>query len=180
MPIIAATPNEATYRRLPLLWGVRPVLVSGAASPADRTTAAIHGAFRAGWNWDGQTIVIALGVAADAARQHKCGSDPNRVGALHARAAIDKHGSAGGSMMQQVIARQDMALMAHVIGSRPLRYTAGADSAIDRPAHVRAGSSLAQLGGCLVVVQDDANFIAIIDPHTWQVRAVPLPAGGGR
>jgi Family of unknown function (DUF6929) len=30
-------------------------------------------------------------------------------------------------------------------------------------------------------VQDDANFIAVIDPHTWQVRAVPLPAGkGGR
>jgi hypothetical protein len=82
-------------------------------------------------------------------------------------------------MIRQVIARQDPALAAHVVSSRPLRYTAGADPAIDRPAYVRGGSSLVQLGGCLVVVQDDANFIAVIDPHTWQVRAVPLPAGEG-
>jgi len=28
-----------------------------------------------------------------------------------------------------------------------------------------------------MVVQDDANFIAVIDPQIWQVRAIPLPAG---
>jgi uncharacterized protein DUF6929 len=82
-------------------------------------------------------------------------------------------------MIRRVIARQDPALTACVVRSRPLRYTAGADPALDRPAHVRAGSSLAQLGSCLIVVQDDANFIAVIDPHTWQVRAVSLPAGEG-
>jgi pyruvate kinase len=66
MPIIAATPDEATYRRLPLLWGVRPVLVPAAASTDDRITAAIQGALRAGWIKGGQTIVIALGAAVDA------------------------------------------------------------------------------------------------------------------
>ena len=66
MPIIAATPNQATYRQLPLLWGVRPLLVPEAASTDDRISAAIEGARSNGWISSGQTIVIALGAAADA------------------------------------------------------------------------------------------------------------------
>jgi pyruvate kinase len=63
MPIIAATPSQATYRRLPLLWGVRPLLVPAAASTDDRIALAIQEALRASWITAGQMIVIALGAA---------------------------------------------------------------------------------------------------------------------
>jgi pyruvate kinase len=66
MPIIAATPSEATYRRLPLLWGVRPLLVPAAASTDERIAAAIQGALHTGWIAPGQIIVIAVGAVADA------------------------------------------------------------------------------------------------------------------
>jgi hypothetical protein len=36
---------------------------------------------------------------------------------------------------------------------------------------------MARLGRWLVVVQDDANFLAFIDPKSGEARAVPLPAG---
>lgn len=57
-----------------------------------------------------------------------------------------------------------------------LRYSDGPDDLLDRPAHVRAGSSLARLGGLVAVLQDDASFVALIDPQGDLVRAVPLPA----
>jgi hypothetical protein len=53
----------------------------------------------------------------------------------------------------------------------------GADAGEDRPAHVRAGSGLAVLGNRLAVVQDDANFVALVDPVRGDVRVVPLPRG---
>lgn len=81
--------------------------------------------------------------------------------------------------MTSIVARQDPALVARVVSVRPLHYTAGPDTALDRPAHVRAGSSLARLGDSLVVFQDDANFVALIDPRGEDVRAVPLPVGQG-
>ena len=72
-------------------------------------------------------------------------------------------------------AQYDPALSATVIGRRSLVYTAGDGASLDRPPHVRAGSAMARIGAQLVVVQDDASFIAVIDgPH---VRAVSLPAG---
>ncbi|MBW3655120.1 MAG: hypothetical protein KY444_03380 [Gemmatimonadetes bacterium] len=73
----------------------------------------------------------------------------------------------------------DPALHARVARSIPLLYTEGADPACDRPAHVRAGSGIAWIGGLLAVVQDDANFIALVDPRTNGVRAVALPPGEG-
>jgi hypothetical protein len=82
-------------------------------------------------------------------------------------------------MIRQVVASYDQALTARVVRVIPLHYTDGPDVTLDRPGHVRAGSSLAQVGRFLIVVQDDANFIAIIDPATWQTRAIPLPAGEG-
>ncbi len=42
------------------------------------------------------------------------------------------------------------------------RYRQGANAAEDRPAHVRAGSSVNRFANKLAVVQDDANFVALI------------------
>ena len=59
-------------------------------------------------------------------------------------------------------------------------YEGGADASLDRPAHVRAGSACALLAdGTLDVAQDDASFLALVDPTTGRARAVPLPAGPG-
>jgi hypothetical protein len=79
----------------------------------------------------------------------------------------------------KVVARCDAALGARVVRIVPLVYAGGADDALDRPAHVRAGSGLAWIGGTLAAIQDDAHFIALIDPATGLCRAVTLPAGEG-
>lgn len=78
-----------------------------------------------------------------------------------------------------VAARRDPALGARVVRVVPLVYAGGADDALDRPAHVRAGSGLAWIGGALAVIQDDAHFVAVIDPATGVCRPVTLPAGEG-
>ena len=74
-------------------------------------------------------------------------------------------------------AHHDPRLLIQVLSRRPLRYTAGADPALDRPAHVRAASSLVRVGAQMLAIQDDAHFVAVIDPDTWEVRAITLPAG---
>ncbi|HEY0024921.1 MAG TPA: hypothetical protein VGB24_18550 [Longimicrobium sp.] len=74
---------------------------------------------------------------------------------------------------------QDPALRARVVRSIPLLYTNGADPALDRPAHVRAGSGVARIGGMLAVVQDDSNFIALVDPECYAARSLTLPPGEG-
>jgi hypothetical protein len=67
---------------------------------------------------------------------------------------------------------------AAVITSRtPLLYEQGADTARDRPAHVRAASSIAATREGFAVVQDDANFVALIDPSGRVLRSIELPAG---
>jgi hypothetical protein len=71
-------------------------------------------------------------------------------------------------------ARFDPRLRAVVVSRRPLVYDAGADAALDRPAHVRAGSGLARAAGRLVVVQDDASFLALLSPD-GTVEPVTLP-----
>jgi hypothetical protein len=58
-------------------------------------------------------------------------------------------------------------------------YAHGADAALDRPAHVRAASSLAATRDGFAVVQDDANFVAIIDHSGRVIRSIELPAGPG-
>jgi hypothetical protein len=81
---------------------------------------------------------------------------------------------------------------ARVEQRRALRYDAGNDVATDRPAHVRAGSGCAVvdvpgLGRHLAVVQDDANFIALVQLDGegarggvfGRVRHLTLPAGDG-
>jgi hypothetical protein len=81
--------------------------------------------------------------------------------------------------MRTIRARLDPALSARVVRSVPLLYAEGADASLDRPAHVRSASGLARVAGCIAAVQDDANFVAVIDPETGLARAVTLPAGEG-
>jgi hypothetical protein len=79
------------------------------------------------------------------------------------------------------LATPDPALAAVVVAQVPLHYQAGADEGLDRPGHVRAGSSLARVPGGIALVQDDANFVALFEPDGVEVRAIALPAGeGGR
>jgi hypothetical protein len=82
-------------------------------------------------------------------------------------------------MIRHAHATPDPQLQARIQNCIPLRYRDGADASIDRPAHVRAGSSLARVGEELVVVQDDALFLALIEPSSGLARGVPLPAGKG-
>lgn len=49
----------------------------------------------------------------------------------------------------------------------------------DRPAHVRAASSLAWIDHEVALVQDDANFAALVDPGPGTVRSIALPRGEG-
>ena len=79
----------------------------------------------------------------------------------------------------RVVARRDDTLSARIVRSRELRYTAGADPGLDRPVFVRAASGLAWVGGRLAVIQDDANFVALVDPASGGAEAVPLPSGRG-
>lgn len=77
----------------------------------------------------------------------------------------------------------DPELDAIVRSPRELLYTAGADAALDRPGHVRAGSSAAFVGGPrLAIVQDDANFLALIDPRdpSGEVTSYTLDVGNVR
>ena len=82
-------------------------------------------------------------------------------------------------MTRRVVARHDPTLTARIVARSPLRYATGADATLDRPAHVRAGSSLAWVGDRLAVVQDDANFLALVDPRDASVLVTALPAGAG-
>jgi len=74
------------------------------------------------------------------------------------------------------IANPDASLQAVVVRQTVLLYADEPVPAPDRPRHVRAGSSLARVPGGVVVVQDDANFLAIVDP-LGRVTAVALPSG---
>jgi len=73
----------------------------------------------------------------------------------------------------------DPRLTARILRTAPLLYTEGADPELDRPAHVRAGSGIAWVGERLAVVQDDAAFLALVDPATLEVRAIALEAAEG-
>jgi len=84
-------------------------------------------------------------------------------------------------MSSTVTSRRDPSLQAVLCKGTPLRYSPGSDPSLDRPAHVRAGSGLVRLGERIAIIQDDALFIALLDPATGEVSPVTLPAGeGGR
>lgn len=77
-------------------------------------------------------------------------------------------------------AKLDTRLRAMVVARTPLFYAEGPSPQHDRPAHVRAGSGLAWRGESLVVVQDDALFLAHVDPKTGRATAEALPSIGGQ
>ena len=79
--------------------------------------------------------------------------------------------------MKTITATYNSALFARVVRRTPLQYSAGADPALDRPSHVRAGSGLARIGEYLALVQDDANFLVLVEEASRRVHAVTLPAG---
>jgi hypothetical protein len=84
-----------------------------------------------------------------------------------------------------VVATPSTELAARVVRRVALRYRDGADAETDRPAHVRAGSGLAWVdtpeGRRIAVVQDDAHFVALVDPADGMALPIALPAGpGGR
>jgi len=58
-----------------------------------------------------------------------------------------------------------------------MHYADGEDARVDRPGHVRAASSMTWVGSRIALVQDDVNFVALIDPLTGLATAVTLPAG---
>ncbi len=68
-------------------------------------------------------------------------------------------------------------LIARILRRTALHYRAGADSVLDRPAYLRAASALAWIGDRLVIVQDDASFLALADPLDSRADSVTLPAG---
>jgi hypothetical protein len=63
---------------------------------------------------------------------------------------------------------------------RPLLYRHGAYPLEDLPPHVRAASSLRRHGSRLVILQDDVNALAMLDPATGSVNSILLPAGPDR
>lgn len=76
---------------------------------------------------------------------------------------------------------RDPRLSARVTRRWPLAYAEGADAGLDRPRHLRSGSALVRLDHLLVIVQDDVNFLGLLDLRTEDVSAITLPLGpGGR
>jgi hypothetical protein len=73
----------------------------------------------------------------------------------------------------------DLNLSAQIVRTFPLLYSQGSAPGLDRPAHVRSASGIAWVKSYFVVVQDDANFIALVDSSKEKVAAVTLPAGEG-
>ena len=90
---------------------------------------------------------------------------------------IGIHSFAAEDSAHQVRALADDGLGARIVRRLPMRYAAGADAEHDRPAHVRAASGLAWLGDRLAVIQDDAAFVALVDPATGSAEAITLPGG---
>lgn len=63
---------------------------------------------------------------------------------------------------------------ARIVARREMTYRDGPSDEDDRPPHVRAASGLSAFREQLAVIQDDANWLALIDADQ-QVTAVPLP-----
>lgn len=65
-------------------------------------------------------------------------------------------------------------MVARITRRLALHYQAGADPAQDRPAHVRAASSIVRFHDELLIIQDDALFVARVNPHTSAVGHLVL------
>lgn len=85
--------------------------------------------------------------------------------------------SGSDGVARRVRAHHDPTLSARAVRRVAMRYAGGADPAMDRPAHVRAASGIAWVGAKVAVIQDDANFVALVDPATGLAEPVALPRG---
>jgi hypothetical protein len=84
----------------------------------------------------------------------------------------------GGARLRR--AEPDHTLVARVEHTVPLLYDSGGDPLHDLPPHVRSGSGLARVGPqTLAIVQDDTNWITLVETRGFSTRAVPLPVGPG-
>jgi hypothetical protein len=81
--------------------------------------------------------------------------------------------------MNKISSMRDSNLAANIVRSTPLFYLEGAAPSLDRPSYVRSASGIAWSGNYFAVVQDDANFIALVDTKIEKAIAVTLPAGEG-
>lgn len=79
-------------------------------------------------------------------------------------------------MPRQMIASRDPRLSAVLRSRTALHYSDGADATLDRPGYVRAASAIVRAANYTVIVQDDANFVALIDP-AGALRGLALPPG---
>jgi hypothetical protein len=77
-------------------------------------------------------------------------------------------------MTEHFQASEEPRWSARVIAARDMTYADGPSEHDDRPPHVRAASGLSAFCEYLAVIQDDANWLALIDADQ-QVTAVPLP-----
>jgi hypothetical protein len=73
-------------------------------------------------------------------------------------------------------AKRDEKLAARIVQRSPLIYADSDAADPDRPAHVRAASSLAPFREHLAVVQDDASYLAVVDPVHHSATSIALPA----
>jgi pyruvate kinase len=62
IPVIAATPNQQTLRRLALVWGVQPVLVEGFDNTDEMIHVTVEAACQLGIVSWGDVIVITAGI----------------------------------------------------------------------------------------------------------------------
>jgi hypothetical protein len=78
-------------------------------------------------------------------------------------------------------ARRDAKLRARIMTDRALTYDAfeGAAS-VDRPKHVHAGSGISWSGERMVLIQDDADYIALIDERVTGLRLKSSAARPGQ
>lgn len=81
-------------------------------------------------------------------------------------------------MTDKILARKLHGAAARIVREIDLLYLEGASDEHDRPPHVRAASGLAPFKEYLVVIQDDANWLAVID-DAERVHALPLPQAPG-
>ena len=71
-------------------------------------------------------------------------------------------------------AEEEQGWSARVIAAHDMAYCDGPSKEDDRPPHVRAASGLSAFRERLAVIQDDANWLALIDSEQ-KVTAIPLP-----
>jgi hypothetical protein len=80
-------------------------------------------------------------------------------------------------MPKQIAAEYDPALKARIVRRIPLLYDDDPDPNVERLPYVRAGSSLTCFHEHIAVVQDNANFVALINLSTERAQSLTLPAG---